>query len=60
MCVEHEVWSVPPGKKRPVYQATYELDRWQWAEKHAQALAEHGHDDVEVRIEVTDDEDDDE
>jgi 3-mercaptopyruvate sulfurtransferase SseA len=49
MALQLEVWSLPLGKERPLFHAAYELDRWQWAEKLAQALRDRGHLEVEVR-----------
>ncbi len=54
MSVEHEVWSVPPGKSRPVLFSVYELGRWQWAQKTLAFLKENGHMKVEVRLELGD------
>jgi hypothetical protein len=47
---EHEVWSIPPGRRKAVYQETFSLARWQWAEKLAAYLRDEGHREVEVLV----------
>ncbi len=55
-CVDHRVWATPPGEKEQVFIAAFDLDRWQWAEKLAQSLADSGYRDVEIRLQTGHDE----
>jgi hypothetical protein len=60
MATEWQVWATPLGKRKPIFFAAYEIERWQWAEKLAAFLTDKGHQDVEVReVEEDDDEEED-
>lgn len=54
--MEYDVWGVPPGKEEIVHVASFEEERWQWAEKLAQYLRDKGYTDVSVELDTYDEE----
>ncbi len=60
MGLEHQVWGTPRGKRRQVLFAAFAPQHWQWAEKYAARLADRGLDNVEIRDEEWEDDEDEE
>lgn len=47
--IEHQVWAIPPGKRKRVLFMAFDADRWQWAEKLLAYLQDQEFRGVEMR-----------